>query len=335
MPKGRLEEKLAKLRQLREADEATRSRELRSALRDANNFVVAKATALAAEFGASALIPDLLEVYGELFGADAATRDPLVRAKDAIVRALRDLGHRDPAPFVRGLHHVQLEPVWGALEDAASRLRCACAQALVDADMPAPAALRELIPHLVDPFTVVRVEAVTAVAQIGGEEGLLLVRLKAYAGDAEAEVVGACFAALVDHEPADAVDFIAPFLRDKDEEVRAEAAAALALSRDPRALEHLRDLVSTTGSKQVRAAAVTACAGSPQPAVVELLLDVIAGRDRDLAQRAVHALAQSRFRESARARARAAARRGALVRASYDEAFSVAEPKQGNQGVAP
>jgi hypothetical protein len=151
---------------------------------DRGKHLVAKAAELAGDCGDVELIPDLLEIYDGLFGEEAAARDPLVRAKDAIARALRTLGYTDPAPFVRGLHHVQLEPVWGRLEDAASRLRCACAHSLVDTNLSAPAALRELIPHLVDQLAPVRVDTVRAIAQIGGDEAALLLRLKAYAGDA-------------------------------------------------------------------------------------------------------------------------------------------------------
>ena len=66
-----------------------------------------------------------------------------------------------------------------------------------------------------------------------------------------------------------------------------------------------------------------ACAGCPQPAVVDLLADVIAGRDRASAEHAVRALAQSRFRESARDRVRDAvgATRDRGLLAVYDDAF--------------
>ncbi len=303
-PKGRLEAKLEKLRALRHADRASRVDALRRALRDSSNYVAAKAAELAGECGDDALIPDLLDVYDGLFGADAAERDPQLWTKNAIARALRTLEHRDPAPFLRGLHHVQLEPVWGKLEDAAPNLRCICAQGLVDAELPAPDALRELLPHLVDAFAVVRVEAVSAIAQIGGHEAALLLRLKALAGDAEAEVVGACFTALFEREPAGATSFVVPFLEDRSDDVKAEAAAALALSRDPDAVQHVRRFLRGDTTRSVREATVTVCAGSPQPDVAELLLEIAGEADRNLAERAIDALAQSRFRDRVRDRAR-------------------------------
>ncbi len=320
--KGRVEAKLEKLRELRGADATARIAALRRTLRDSSNYVVAKAAELAEASGDAELIPDLLAVYDSLF-EDGAARDPQVWAKTAIARALRTLGHRDAAPFVRGLHHVQLEPVWGKHEDAAPNLRCVCAQSLVDTDLRAADALRELIPHLVDPFTVVRVEAVSAVAQIGGDEAALLLRLKAYAGDDEPEVIGACFAGVLEREPHDALAFIAPFLDHERDDVRAEAAAAIALSRDPAALDLLRDVLRRARSRALREATAAACAASPQRAVVELLLPIVAADDAALAQTALRALAASRFRAAVRERAHEAADRARdpRVAAAYAEAF--------------
>jgi len=320
-PKGRVEAKVARLRALRDADAAERVEALRRALRDSSNYVVAKAAEVAADAADAELVPDLLGAYDGYFGADAAERDPQVWAKNAIARALRELGHRDPAPFVRGLHHVQLEAVWAKRVDMAPNLRCICAQALVDTDLPAPAALRELLPHLVDPVPVVRVEAVNAIAQIGGDEAVLLIRLKAHAGDVESEVTGACFAAIVEREPSEATAFIAPFLDHDETDVCTEAAVALAQSRDPNGLDHVRAFLRRPLAPDVRAAVVTACAGSTQPDVIDLLLEVVRGRDHAAAESAVRAIAQSRFREMARARTRDAvaatcARELALVFAS-------------------
>jgi len=282
-------------------------RGLRAALRDPSAYLVARAAEIAAQTGDAALVPDMLEVYDGLF-EDAAKRDPQVWGKDALARALRSLGHRDPAPFLRGLHHVQLEPVWGKLVDMAANLRCGCAQALVDTDLAPYDALGELVAVLVDPFAVVRVEAVNAIAQIGGHEAALLLRLKALTRDAEPEVAGACFAALLDREPDRALPFVAGFLDDEDDALKAEAAASLALSRHPGALDEVRRFLARAPSRELRDATVNACAGCPQPEIVDLLLELIAGSDSSSAACAIGALAQSRFRESVRERASEAVR---------------------------
>ena len=44
---------------------------------------------------------------------DPVKTDPQCWAKNAIVKALKDLNHDDPAVFLRGIEHVQMEPVWG------------------------------------------------------------------------------------------------------------------------------------------------------------------------------------------------------------------------------
>ena len=322
----RLKTKLSALLGLRDADVATRVPGLRLALRDGNNYLVAKAAELAADCGHDELIPELLAVYDELFGDDAVERDQLVRGKEAIARALRALGYRNPAPFVRGLHHVQLEPAWGAprgVEDHAGSLRCACAHALVDTDLPAGAALRELIPHLTDPIANVRLDTVRAVSQIGGDDAVLLLRLKTHAGDREPEVIGECFAAILEREPHDAVAFILPFLQHDDDAIKVEAAATLALARDPAALSHLQAFLREQLSSEVRTATIIACAASPQRAVTDLLLDIITGPDRSLAQSAMQSLSESRFRNEVCERARMAAQRSGdrHVMAAFSSAF--------------
>jgi hypothetical protein len=322
----RLETKLSALFELREADAATRVAGLQRALHDRSNYLVAKAAELAAESSHDELIPDMLAVYNELFGDDAVERDQLVRAKEAIARALRTLGYRSPEPFVRGLHHVQLEPTWGAprgLEDHAGALRCACAHALVDTDLLAGAALRELIPHLTDLIARVRVDTVRAVSQIGGDDAVLLLRLKAYAGDREPEVIGECFAAIFDREPDAAVAFIVPFLQHDDDAIKVEAAATLALARDPAALDHIGTFLHEQLSSEVRTATIVACAASPQRAVADLLLDIVAGHDGSSARSALQALSESRFRNDVRERARSAAQRSEdrQLMAAFTSAF--------------
>jgi HEAT repeat protein len=322
----RLETKLSALFGLREAGAAARVAGLQHALHDRSNYLVAKAAELAAEGGHDELIPDLLAVYGELFGDDAVERDQLVRAKEAIARALRTLGYRRPEPFVRGLHHVQFEPTWGAprgVEDHAGSLRCACAHALVDTDLLAGAALRELIPHLTDPIARVRVDTVRAVSQIGGDDAVLLLRLKAHAGDEEPEVIGECFAAILDREPGAAVAFIVPFLQHERDAIKVEAAATLALDRDPAALDHLRAFLNEELSGDVRTATIAACAASPQRAVADLLLEIAGGHNRSSARSALQALSESRFRNDVRERARSAVQRSGdqQLMAAFTSAF--------------
>src|SRR6266566_3450965 len=77
-----------------------------------------------------ALVPDLLAALDRFF-LDPVKSDPQCWAKNALVQALATLGHEEAAVFVRGLRHIQMEPVWGGQEDTAAALRGNSALALV------------------------------------------------------------------------------------------------------------------------------------------------------------------------------------------------------------
>lgn len=137
MKNDRVEQQLENLRALRalgptEAAVAV----LRKALRDRVNVVVAKAAAITAEFQLQSLIPDLLEVFNRLFEKVRDT-DPQCWGKNALAKALKDLGHSESAAFLRGMRHIQMEPVWGGEADTAAPLRGTCVLAVVQCiDIP-------------------------------------------------------------------------------------------------------------------------------------------------------------------------------------------------------
>ena len=81
--------------------EATRD-ELRKALDERNSYLVARAATIIAELNLADLIPDLVAAF-ERFFVDPVKSDPRCLAKTAIANALKDLGERDPEPYVRGI----------------------------------------------------------------------------------------------------------------------------------------------------------------------------------------------------------------------------------------
>ena len=70
-------------------------------------------------------------------------------AKTAIAEALAAMEYGEPEPFLRGVRHVQREPVWGGTEDTAGRLRAACILGLMGTGYPDAA--REAVDLLADP----------------------------------------------------------------------------------------------------------------------------------------------------------------------------------------
>lgn len=257
---------------------------LRKALADRVNLVVAKAAQVTAAAGLGDLVPDLLRAFDRLL-EDGATRDPQCWGKNAIVRALVALEHRDSEPYVRGARHVQMEAVWKGREDTAQTLRGACLLALpACTDLRRERVLRFLVDGLTDAAVPVRMESARALEQMGGDEPALVLRLKAATGDGEARVTGQVFDSLLNLEAGAALDFVARFLSGAPEETRDEAALALGASRLAGAIDRLRKAWERERDPRFRAVLLRAISLSRQPAAIDFLLDLLGnGRQQDRA----------------------------------------------------
>jgi HEAT repeat protein len=295
-----VEAELARLTPLRDAPPAEALPALGKALGDRINLVVAKAAKIAAERRMRDLIPDLLHALDRLF-EKPAERDPQCWGKNALAQALVDLDHREAAPFLRGIRHIQMEAVWGGQEDTASTLRGICVLALVACTDIAPEkTLRCLVDALADRAATVRVEAARALAQM---DGSLLLRLKARLGDREANVTGQVFDSLLHVEREEALEFVAEFLKSEDEAIREEAALALGASRMPGAVALLREAWDAAKDEIL----LRGISASRQDEAIAFLLDLVRnGRIRDAAA-ALEALAIHKDSEEIRKQARAAA----------------------------
>jgi hypothetical protein len=274
---------------------------LRKALNDRSNYFVSKAAALVAELGMQELIPDLARAF-DRFMIDPGKTDPQCWAKNAIAKALKDLGYSDGGLFLRGIKHVQLEPVWGGVEDTAPTLRGACALALVTCSVPRLEILEILADLLAaDPAKTVRADAAVAIAQLAGPDSALLLRFKALSGDREPEVVGQCLTSLLDISSS-YVPFVARFLDSKVEDVPQEAAAALGACSDASAVAVLSERYRAKPDPILTRAILLALAASRHRDAADFLLEVIAEGEFDHALHAYKALAASRFREDYRDR---------------------------------
>ncbi len=329
MAHRKVEEEIERLSLLREAGAASAAPVLRKALADRVNLVAAKAARLAAEMQIRDLVPDLLRAFDRLM-ENAAERDPQCWGKNAVANALKDLDHRESAAFVRGMRHVQMEPVWGGRQDTAQTLRGICLLALPTCtDLGRTEILRFLVDALADPEQVVRVEAVRALAQMEGDESALVLRLKAHAGDKEASVVGQVFDALLTIERDQALPFVGAFLGSANEEVRQEAALALGSSRLPGAVELLeRAWTASARDPQFREALERALSASRQPRAIGFLLDLLKkGRARD-APAALEALAIHRHSPEIRRQVQdAVSALGPPVREQFERLFATEEPR--------
>jgi len=276
MARRRVEEEVERLNCLREDGPGpATTAALRKALADRVGLVAAKAAKIAAELRVEELIPDLVAAF-ERFFEKPVERDPQCWGKNAIAKALTELDYRQSAPFLRGARHVQMEPVWGGQEDTASTLRGICVLALVAcSDVRREDVLRGLVEALTEKAQTVRLEAVRAIAEMGGDEAPLLLRLKARCGDAEPPVAGQVFDSLLRLEGREAIAFVAAFLESGTADVQAEAALALGASRLPEAEEALEAAWGATRDPDLRYALARAISSSRQPRAFDFLLDLV------------------------------------------------------------
>ena len=317
----KVEEQLDGLTRLREAPPAEALPALRKALSDRVNLVVAKAARIAAERQLQALAPDLLQAFSRLF-EDAVRRDPQCWGKTALAAALKDLGYSESAPYLRGLRHRQLEPVWGGEADTAENLRGTCLLALVACpDVERGEALRCFVDALTEPAPTIRMEAARALGQMAGDEGALVLRLKARLGDESGEVMGQVFDSLLAIEGARALPFLAAFLKHTDERAE-EAALALGSSRLEGAFDLLRQAWEAARDRQFRVVLLRAISLSRLDAALDWLLKLVReGRLAD-ATAAMEALALHAASEEIRSQVKAAAEgREAELMAEFQKRF--------------
>jgi HEAT repeat protein len=321
-----LKAKLDALQLLHKADAETATTGVRKALTDRSSYVVAKAARIASDLSLATLVPDLLAAFDRLFN-DPLKTDQLCLGKSALAKALKEFELHESAPFIRGLNHIQMEPVYGGFADTAGGLRATCAQALVACDLDDTSKLEHLVDHLTDLDKAVRLDVIIAIAHFARPESAMLLRLKASSGDPEPEVVGQCFLSLLDLAPSESVAFIARFLKSTNPEVVFEAAAVLAQSRDPAAFAIVQQFWHGKIDFDLRRAIVMSLAGSPQRAAADFLIALINGSDRDIAKAAISALAASRFREDTREQTLAAVDRVAdrELRVVFSRAFDAGQ----------
>jgi HEAT repeat protein len=288
MANRRIEEQIERLGKLRE-DTAGSVAELRKALGDRVNLVAAKAAKMTAELHLEELVPDLLRAFDRLI-EKPVERDPQCWGKNAIAKALVALDWRESAVYLRGARHVQMEPVWGGQADTAQTLRGTCLLALVACtDIDRDSVLRALVNALTETDPPVRADAVTALAQMGGSEAALLLRLKARAGDEEAPIIGQALEAVLRIEGAEAVPFVAEFLHGGGQ-VAEEAALALGASRVEQAVELLEAAWKEARNPEFREVLLRAISAARLPRALEFLLRILkSGRLQD-ARAAIEAL---------------------------------------------
>ena len=289
--KRAFEEQIAALDGLREQPEESRLVPLRQALTAKNNFIAAKAADLVREFGLTALAPELLTAFDRFFD-DPIKTDPQCWAKNAISRVLAAFEHQDAEVFLRGMRHIQLEPVYGGRSDSAGTLRATCALALVQCrSVHEPELLAHLIELMADKDKSVRTEVARAIEQVGSPSAALLLRLRAVLGSDEPEVLGACYAGVLRLDGLRAIPWVARFLAPGDD-AAAEAALAIAGTRSAEGFETLRVCLDHARDPWFRSVVLSAIALTRQEEALEFLLELVRQESLD-AEGAIEAVLRS------------------------------------------
>ena len=285
MAKKKLKDKLDEINNLQLGGQA-RIDYFSKALADKNNFVVAAAARKIAKENIKEL-SDLLVVNFARFLHNSLKTDPSCAAKIAIIQALIDLESRETESYLKAIHCVQLEPVWGGHEDTAVKLRTLAAYGLVKSNYPN--LMNELAALLADNEIAARVGAISALKNTNAMLSVPLLRYKALIGDQSMRVVSACFDALLALAPNESRDFVASFLHNKDLIIAQTAALALAEAGIEETAELLIDAYEKSLQRDMQKTLCTAMALLRDDKAVDYLFNIIENEAFD-AQDAINSL---------------------------------------------
>ena len=273
---------------------------IKKSMASRSNFLAAKAARLAEDNQLADLVPEMVMAFDRFF-VNAEKSDPQCWAKNALSRALSKLGCRDKDVFLRGLHHHQMEPVWGGRSDTAGTVRGNCAHALMGCEgLIAGDVLLLLVDLLADEDKSVRVEAVRAIGQLD-EMAVPVLRLRALIAGEDPEVLSVCFNALLAIDRDASIPFVARALVRGDDGA-GEAAFALAETHHPAALEALMAARRQPSNDPWFAGVLlSAIALTRLPQAISYLVALIESEDRE-APEAIEALMKSSPSPELRAR---------------------------------
>ena len=267
-------------------DESTRET-LGAALSDKSSHIVARAATIAAELDVSLLADQMAQKLLALIPLPYKS-DPTCAAKIALAEALVQLRYQDETPFLEGIRHIQLEPVFGGKEDTAGSLRASCALGLVQASHPD--AMTLLADLLADPEADARIGAVKAFAASGETAALPLLRYKAQVGDKSPAVMHASFVALLQLDWNGSQVLIERLLFGEDDVVAEAAIIALGESQRADAVQILTSFWEKSMHLQRKQTALSALALLRFEESLDFLFELLAYAPKQYAQDAIQAL---------------------------------------------
>ncbi|MEI6509995.1 MAG: hypothetical protein WCO14_03510 [bacterium] len=269
--------------------------EIRAALGDKDNLVVAKAASLAKHFRLADLLPELQAAYRQFLSNPQKT-DKLCMAKEAAIEALDALEDLEEELFLHAVGYVQLEPAYGGSADTAGPLRVAGCRAL--ARIGSTELFFVLADRLADTEVDVRSAAAQILAGLFDERAELLLRMKVLAGDSHPRVIGDCFRSLMTLHPQRSFPFVLGYLEVRPTEVCKEAMMAMGESRYPQAFRVLSTMFSLAADPQQREALISAISLLRTKEALHFLLSAVTEEPLPQAQVAVDALSLYHLEET-------------------------------------
>ena len=242
---------------------------LRAALQSKRSHVAARAAGLIKRHLLEGYAKDLTAAFTR-FLDDPVKSDPGCAAKFGAIEALDYTEHMDPAPFLVGVRHIQLEPSWGPPVDTAPPLRSRSALALArlhHEDLSL--ILGELMNDKEPPC---RQAAADALGLHGDRSGAALLLFKLRLGDEDPLVTLACMSALISLAPDFALATLRPMLAEGNE----LAALALGQSKRDDAAELLCEALADCAISKDRALLIRGLALHRSDRALAALLDLIA-----------------------------------------------------------
>jgi len=261
---------------------------LRKGLADRSNYVIERAAQIVGESELQSLLPDLLKAFERLL-TDPLKKDKGCAGKTAIAKTLVQLGYDDPEFYRKGIAYTQTEPLWPREKDTASKLRGICAVGLIGSTTSLEV-LNRCAELLADPELEARSAAARAIGTLGLREGAPLLRLKILTGDASAEVIGECCAALLRTGDREDIDFIVRLVSSGQTDICVQAAFALGAARKAGAFEPIRRAWERQLDPAVRGDLLLCIGLLRTPEANEFLLSLITPDDLRIAADAIAAL---------------------------------------------
>ena len=251
----KLKDRLAELNNSNLAGDE-RAQYLAKSLKDKSNFLVANAARIIARENITELENELILSFERLL-KNPLKSDPSCAGKIAILETLISLGSKEIEVYLKAIKYIQLEPVFGAKEDTAVKLRTTAAYGLIKSNYYG--LINELATLLADKEIQARAGAISALANCNALAVVPILRYKAIIGDPSSRVLSACFDGLLALEPYESRDFVAGFL-DKSILIAETAALSLGEARIEGSLKVLTNSLEQTIDKDLQKTIITAIA---------------------------------------------------------------------------